>query len=172
MSDKDARLAGPRPGVPRVSALLRALEERAAAGNPIRVGLVGAGFAGRGFAARVIRRTPGMRARRGRQPDDRARPSAPTATPASMTSSASPRAAELDAAIAAGRPAVTDDPTLLTDAAGIDVIVEATGEVEFGARRRDQGASTPASTSSSSTPSSTPPSGRSSRCARTRPASS
>jgi len=40
--------------------------------------------------------------------------------------------AQLDAAIAAGRPAITDDPTLLTSSPAIDVIVEATGEVEFG----------------------------------------
>jgi len=43
-----------------MSVLLRGLQERAEAGRPIRIGLVGAGFAGRGFAARVIRRTPGM----------------------------------------------------------------------------------------------------------------
>ncbi len=115
-----------------MSALLRALEERAAAANPVRVGLVGAGYAGRGFAARVIRRTPGMelvaisnrtiesaaRAYRGAGVDSIER--------ATTT-------AELDAAIAANRPVITDDPTLLASNGRIDVIVEATGEVEFGA---------------------------------------
>ena len=115
-----------------MSAVLRALEERAATGNPIRVGVVGAGFAGRGFVARVLRRTSGMR----------------VVAVANRTVSEAERAyrdggvddlvrvdgaAALGAAIAAGRPAVTDDPTLLTDADEIDVIVEATGEVEFGA---------------------------------------
>ena len=42
-------------------------------------------------------------------------------------------AAELDVAIRNHRPVITDDPTLLTDATGIEAIVEATGEVEFGA---------------------------------------
>ena len=43
-----------------MSAPLRELEARASAGDPIRVGLVGAGYAGRGFAARIIRRIPGI----------------------------------------------------------------------------------------------------------------
>jgi len=42
-------------------------------------------------------------------------------------------AAGLAAAIAAGRPAITDDPTLLTGSPAIEVIVEASGSVEFGA---------------------------------------
>ena len=61
------------------------------------------------------------------------RPSAPIATPASTTPGHVSSAAELDVAIRNHRPVVTDDPTLLTDAAGIEAIVEATGEVEFGA---------------------------------------
>ena len=133
VSDKDARLARPRAGDVRVSAVLRALEERAAAGDPIRVGLVGAGYAGRGFAARVIRRTPGMRARGRRQPDDRrGRARLPGGRRRRRRPGRRPRPSS-SAAIAAGRPAVTDDPTLLTDAGAIEVIVEATGEVEFGA---------------------------------------
>ena len=53
-----------------------------------------------------------------RSPTGRSRrPSAPTASAASTTSSASSIAAELERAIAAGRPAVTDDPTVLTEAA-------------------------------------------------------
>ena len=43
-----------------MSTLLRDLEARASAGDPIRVGLVGAGYAGRGFAARIIRWIPGI----------------------------------------------------------------------------------------------------------------
>ena len=42
-------------------------------------------------------------------------------------------AAELDVAIRNHRPVITDDPTVLTDAGGVEAIVEATGEVEFGA---------------------------------------
>ena len=54
-----------------MSAVLRALEARAAAGDPIRVGLVGAGYAGRGFAARIIRRIPGIELVADREPDHR-----------------------------------------------------------------------------------------------------
>jgi predicted homoserine dehydrogenase-like protein len=41
---------------------------------------------------------------------------------------------ELDAAVRGGQAAVTDDATLLCRADGIDVIIECTGQVEFGAR--------------------------------------
>ncbi len=115
-----------------MSTLLRALEARAAAGNPIRVGLVGAGYAGRGFAARIIRRTPGIElvaiANRTISEAERAYRDAGVDAPGHARS-----AADLDAAIRRRRPVVTDDPTLLTVADGIEAIVEATGEVEFGA---------------------------------------
>lgn len=115
-----------------MSAHLHALEERAAAGRPVLVGLVGAGFAGRGFAARVIRRTPGMRiaavANRTIAEAERAYRDAGIDEVVRVAT-----AAELDAAIAAGRSAVTDDPTLLTGSPRLEAIVEATGEVEFGA---------------------------------------
>src|SRR5690606_24960650 len=42
-------------------------------------------------------------------------------------------AAELDAALADGHAAVTDDPLLLARADGIDVLLEVTGAVEYGA---------------------------------------
>jgi predicted homoserine dehydrogenase-like protein len=114
-----------------MSVLLRGLQERADAGRPIRIGLVGAGFAGRGFAMRVIRRTPGMLlvavSNRTIEQAERAYHDAGVADVERVAS-----AAQLDAAIAAGRAAVTDDPSLLTGSPAIDVIVEATGEVEFG----------------------------------------
>lgn len=115
-----------------MSAVLRALEARAAAGDPIRVGLVGAGYAGRGFAARIIRRTPGIEivavANRTIAGAERVYRDAGIATPGHVDS-----ASELDVAIRSHRPAITDDPTVLTDAAGIEAIVEATGDIEFGA---------------------------------------
>ncbi len=115
-----------------MSTLLRALEERASAGDPIRVGLVGAGYAARGFAARIIRRSPGIEivaiANRTVSQAARAYREAGVDEPGQVGS-----VAELDAAIRGRRPVVTDDPTLLTGAGDIEVIVEATGEVEFGA---------------------------------------
>ncbi len=115
-----------------MTAVLRALEARAAAGDPIRVGLVGAGYAGRGFAARIIRRTPGIElvavANRTIAEAERAYREAGVDAPGHVSSSA-----DLDVAIRNHRPVITDDPTVLTDAAGVEAIVEATGEVEFGA---------------------------------------
>jgi predicted homoserine dehydrogenase-like protein len=115
-----------------VSALLRAIEARHAAGDPIRVGLVGAGFAGRGFALRVLTGFPGIRlvavANRTIAEAERAYADAGVDSVERVSS-----AAELDRAIAAGRPAITDDPSVITDAAGVEAIVEATGEVEAGA---------------------------------------
>ncbi len=115
-----------------MSALLRALEARAAAGDPIRVGLVGAGYAGRCFAGRTIRRVPGIEvvaiANRTIGGAERAYREAGVDAPGRVSS-----AAELDTAIRNHRPVITDDPTVLTEASGIEAIVEATGEVEFGA---------------------------------------
>ena len=115
-----------------MSALLRELEARASAGDPIRVGLVGAGYAGRGFAARIIRRIPGIEivaiANRTVSEAERAYREAGVDDPGHASS-----VADVEAAARRHRPVITDDPTLLTDAAGIEVIVEATGEVEFGA---------------------------------------
>lgn len=116
-----------------MTAVLRALEARAAAGDPIRVGLVGAGYAGRGFATRVIRRSSGIElvavANRTIGEAERAYLDAGVDSPGHVGS-----AADLDVAIRNHRPVVTDDPTVLTDAAAIEAIVEATGDVEFGAQ--------------------------------------
>ncbi len=115
-----------------MSQLLRAIEARQAAGDPIRVGLVGAGFAGRGFALRVLTGLPGFRlvavANRTIEEAERAYRDAGVDDVERVST-----AAQLDRAIAAGRPAITDDPGLVTDAASVEVIVEATGEVEAGA---------------------------------------
>jgi predicted homoserine dehydrogenase-like protein len=93
---------------------------------------VGAGYAARGFAARVLRRTPGLElvavANRTIAEAERAYRDGGVDDPANVGS-----ARDLEDLVAAGKPAITDDPTILTDAGGVDVIVEATGEVEVGA---------------------------------------
>ena len=38
----------------------RALEQRASDGNPIRIGIVGAGFMGRAITRQIVRRVPGI----------------------------------------------------------------------------------------------------------------
>ncbi len=111
----------------------RALAEREREGNPIRVGLVGAGFMGRGIALQILTATPGMElvaiANRSLARARDAYGAAGIDDPEFVES-----VAQLEQAVARGRPAVADDALLLAEAGGIDAIVEVTGTVEFGAR--------------------------------------
>jgi predicted homoserine dehydrogenase-like protein len=110
----------------------RALAERAAAGRPVQVGMVGAGAMGRGIARQMFRAFPGLR----------------LAAVANRTVSNAERAysesgqdeldrvtdvAGIEAAIRAGRFAVTDDPEAVCRAPSIEAVVEVTGTVEHGA---------------------------------------
>jgi predicted homoserine dehydrogenase-like protein len=109
----------------------KALERRAEEGNPVRIAIVGAGYMARGIATHatlipgielvaISNRTIGKaervfeelgrgQARRVESPD------------------------ELDDSIAQGVPAVADTPQPLCRAESVDVLVEVTGEVDFGA---------------------------------------
>ena len=110
----------------------RALAAREAAQHPIRVGVVGAGSMARGLIAQISGAVPGMVVAAvcnrtvGRAVDALSAGGAGSAVLVD-----SPR--RLDAVVAAGRPAVTDDPAVLAAASGIDCIVDATGSVEHGA---------------------------------------
>ena len=110
-----------------------ALEKREAAGKPIRIGLIGAGYMGKGIAIELLTPLTGMRlvAIFSRKPSDAqaAYQSAGIDSAQIVTS-----APQLEQAIARGRPVFTEDPMLLCEAESIDAIIEATGEVEFGAR--------------------------------------
>jgi predicted homoserine dehydrogenase-like protein len=109
-----------------------ALERRARERNPVRVAMVGAGYMGRGIAFQMLHGSPGIRlvaiANRTLSEANRAfvEAGAPGTRPVAS-------AAELDEAIEAGQYAVTENPAALTGAGGVDVLIEATGEVEFGA---------------------------------------
>lgn len=110
----------------------KALEERAAEGNPIRVGMVGAGFMGRGIAMQILQSVPGMDlvAISNRRPE-KAREAYEKAGVEDAKTVGS--TAELEDAIARGQHAFTDDAMLLCEAGNIDAVVEVTGAVEFGA---------------------------------------
>jgi len=111
-----------------------ALARAEAEGRPIRVGLIGAGFMARGTALQIIKYTTGMRlVAIANRTLDRARQAYSEAdVPAEDVRVVESQSA-LEQAIAAGIPAITDDALLLCKAEGIDVIVEITGAVEFGA---------------------------------------
>jgi predicted homoserine dehydrogenase-like protein len=110
-----------------------ALDAREKEGRPIRVGLVGAGFISRGLANHIVNTTPGMRLvavyNRTLQraldlyeyvgvPD--------VASPADQ--------GEVDGAIRHGKVVATENAFLLARSSEIDVLVDVTGSVEFGAR--------------------------------------
>lgn len=110
-----------------------ALRQREASGEPVRVAMVGAGAMGRGIALQIGTAIPGMRlvAIANRTVENAAQ--AYRAAGAREVRRVGDEPA-LVRAMDDGVPAVTGDPALLCAAPGIDVVLEATGAVEFGAR--------------------------------------
>ncbi|HFE66521.1 MAG TPA: NAD(P)-dependent oxidoreductase [Chloroflexi bacterium] len=110
-----------------------ALEKRAEANKPVQVGIIGAGYMGRGVVLTIISAFKGMRVaavyNRAISQAERAYRQAGVEELRHTET-----AAELEDAIANGQYAITDNPLTLCEAGNIDVIIEATGEVEFGAR--------------------------------------
>jgi predicted homoserine dehydrogenase-like protein len=109
------------------------LEQLEQSGRPIRVGLIGAGFAGRGFMLQMLTAVAGMKlvavSNRTRFYALQGFKNAGFGNYKDVSN-----LSELEEAIKEGKCALTDDPFLLTDSNKIDVIVEATGEVEFGSQ--------------------------------------
>jgi predicted homoserine dehydrogenase-like protein len=108
-----------------------ALEQREREGRPVRVGMIGAGFMGRGIALQIAQATPGMElvGIANRTPDNAVR--------AYEQAGADPvridGPADLARAIERGTPAVTEDASLLCRDDRIDAIIEVTGAVEYSA---------------------------------------
>src|SRR6266852_8268623 len=109
-----------------------ALEKREKEGNPVRVGLVGAGYMGRGIALQLLTPMVGRRlvAICNRSLSEAGRAYREAGIEAVRTVDSAP---QLEHAIANCQYAITDDPTLLCQAEGIDAIIESTGEIEFDA---------------------------------------
>jgi predicted homoserine dehydrogenase-like protein len=110
-----------------------ALQARAAAGKPIRVGLLGAGFMSHGLANSLVNGVPGMRlaAIYSRRVDRAADAFAYAGLPGAVVAVTQNA---LEDAIRERRPVVTEDAFLLARSEHIDVIVDTTGSVEFGAQ--------------------------------------
>lgn len=110
-----------------------ALKRRQAEGKPIRVGMIGAGFMGRGLANQIVNSVPGMVlaavSNRNVATARRAYVEAGAGEPIEVLNLGA-----LEDAIRRGQPAVTGDAELLCDAQGLDALVDVTGAVEFGAR--------------------------------------
>ncbi len=109
------------------------LDKLGAKGKPIRIGLVGAGFAARGFAMQVITSMVGMR----------------LVAISNRTTSYGEQAykesgiedfvytndpSEFNSAVKSGKYVLTNDPMLLCKSKDVDIIVDATYDTEFGAQ--------------------------------------
>ena len=109
-----------------------ALLQRESDGNPIRVGMVGAGATGRAIALQLGTPVRGMRlvaiANRTPEHGERAFREGGFQEWRRVTS-----AREAEAAINRGIPALTDDPSVLTTCPAIDIVLEVTGTVEAAA---------------------------------------
>ncbi len=111
----------------------RELQKREQSGAPIRVGVVGAGYMGRGIVTQLLRPPVGMRlaaiSNRTVEKVERILLNAGIGRFLRAGSSA-----QVEHAVARREYAVTDNPALLCDAGNIDVIVDATSDIEFGAQ--------------------------------------
>lgn len=110
-----------------------ALVAREAAGTPIRVGLIGAGAMGKGIALQIAAFTQGMRLSAvANRSLARAADAVQLATGQAGVAVDTP--VGLERAARSLRTAVTEDPFLVTRSPSVDVVVEATGSLEFAAR--------------------------------------
>jgi predicted homoserine dehydrogenase-like protein len=110
-----------------------ALKQRAEQDRPIRVGILGAGFMARGLANRIVNGPAGMSlvAVYGRQ-IDRARDLYTYCGLADAVEAG--RQSVLEDAVRERKPVVSEDAFLLARSEQIDVLVDTTGSVEFGAQ--------------------------------------
>lgn len=109
------------------------LEKREQAGRPIRVGLIGAGYLGRGIAWQLLRPAPGMRlAAISNRTISKVESVLRAAGVEDFSRVSSLQ--EMEAAIARGLCAVAEDPMLVCAAGNIDVVLDATSDIEYGAR--------------------------------------
>jgi predicted homoserine dehydrogenase-like protein len=109
-----------------------ALQARAAQGNLIRVAIVGAGFMCQGLTNQITHGTPGMRVVAiSNRKLQRALDVFHYAGHDDVAVAETQR--QLDDAIRAARPAATQDPFLISRSEFVDVLVDVTGSVEFGA---------------------------------------
>jgi predicted homoserine dehydrogenase-like protein len=108
------------------------LQQREAEGNPIRVGMVGAGATGRAIALQLGTPVRGMRlvAIANRTPEHAERSFREGGFKEWRRVKS---ASEAEAAINRGVPVLTDDPSVLTTCNAIDILIEVTGTVEAAA---------------------------------------
>jgi predicted homoserine dehydrogenase-like protein len=109
-----------------------ALKVRADQNRPIRVGIVGAGFMCQGLTNQIVNSTPGMRvvAISNRRPEKAVAVFKYAGCEDIVVAESQ---LKFDDAAARARPVATEDPMLLAHSPHIDVLVDVTGSVEYGA---------------------------------------
>ena len=110
----------------------KALEKRENEGKPICIGMIGAGYMGRGIALQIEKHIPGMRLV---AISNRTVSKAESVYKEAEIDSTNKveTASQLEDSITRGEYAITDNPMVLCEAGNIDAIIEATGDVEFSA---------------------------------------
>lgn len=116
----------------RNMAVYNVLQAREAEQRPIRVGVVGAGATGRAIALQLGTPVPGIRLAgiANRTPSNAERALREAGIREWMTAGTT---SDAEAAISRGLTVLTEDPAVLTRCHAIDLIVEVTGTVDFGA---------------------------------------
>ena len=111
----------------------KALNAREEQHKPIRVAMLGAGFMGQGLTNQIVNSVPGMRmvAVYSRQANKGLHVYSYSGLEDIVVAG---RQRELDDAIRSGKPVVTEDAMLLARSEQVDIIVDTTGSVEFGAQ--------------------------------------
>lgn len=110
-----------------------ALKAREEQGKPIRVAMIGAGFMGQGLANQIVNSVPGMRmvAIQNRHPEKALNVYRYCGLGDIVEATTQD---QVENSIRTGKPVVTQDAFLLARSEQIDVLVDVTGSVEFGAR--------------------------------------
>lgn len=110
----------------------KALQAREAENRPIRVAMVGAGFMGQGLTNQITNSVPGMRmvAVQNRNIERAFHVYKYSGLDNIVEATTQ---TQVDAAIVAGKPVVTQDAFLLARSEHVDIVVDVTGSVEFGA---------------------------------------
>lgn len=110
-----------------------AMKARAEAGNPVKVGVFGAGFMGRGLVNQMVNYLPGMRLSVLCNRTLEAARSAFAEVGVTEVREVK-TVGELEDAIAQNQYAITDDPMIVCQSESLEGLVEATGHVEYGAK--------------------------------------
>ncbi len=110
-----------------------ALQAREEQGKPIRVGMIGAGFMGQGLTNQIVNSVPGMRmaAIYNRKPERAVGVYHYSGCPDVVVAKTQ---AALDDAVRRGVPAVAEDAFTICRSPEIDVLIDVTGSVDFGAQ--------------------------------------